>query len=379
MGKESRGRVERGHKCPRWGAKRQAATFVAEESDINAIQILSRAGGTLASALPSEGVHALVRCALALLFTALALLLTLAPAQAEKNLARPPGTTRYGAMVHTLKSLLAYDKAHEKRMTLSSLGHSVRGRTLWMVKLGSGRPKRVFYLCRQHGHEPASTEGALAFMNALVKADGDTPLAGYLKTATVYIVPMANPDGSEAFLRHNAHDVDINRDWIKRTQPETRALYLAISRLHPDLLTDQHELYPDDTRPDFTEVASAGSGATAQVIATDLDAQTVVSGAMQAEGYPLVSHQVTDTHPARLAHRFSAIVLGVPTLLFETNRLTGTGRTVEKRAAAQETFMLTVLRYAAGDRDALVSEAAADTAAHPSSPAPQPPNAKGTD
>lgn len=281
------------------------------------------------------------------------LLLAIAPAHAEKNLTRPPGTTRYGAMVRELNSLLRYDQSHSKRMTLTSIGRSVLGRNLWMVTLGTGAPKRVFYLCRQHGHEPASTEGALAFMTQLVKADDDTAPASYLKTVTVYVVPMANPDGSEAFLRHNAHDVDLNRDWIKRTQPETRALYAEISRLHPDLMTDQHELYPDDTRPDFTEVVAPGSGAAPSVAATALDAQAVVSGLIQAEGFPSVSHTITDTHPARLAHRFFSINLGVPTVLFETNRLTPLGRTVAERAAAHEAFMQAILRYAAEGREAL--------------------------
>ena len=259
-------------------------------------------------------------------------------------------------------------------MTLSSLGRSVRGRSLWMVTLGAGGSKRLFYVCRQHGHEPASTEGALAFIRELVKAGDGTPTADYLKAVTVSVVPMANPDGSEAFLRHNAHDADLNRDWIKRTQPETRALYTEISRLHPDLMTDQHELYPNDTRPDFTEVVGVGSGASASVIAACEDAQTVVTGAMVAEGVPVVSHTITDTHPARLAHRINAIKLCIPTVLFETNRLTGSGRTVAERAVAHEKFMMTMLRYLGGDRDALLAEAAW----HPAPPAP-PAEQKGTD
>lgn len=302
------------------------------------------------------------------------LLLVATPTRAEKNLKRPPGTTRYAAMLQQLRALQDYDKDHAKRMTLSSLGRSVKGRNLWMVTLsappelgfiGTGGAKRLFYLCRQHGHEPASTEGALAFINALVKADAATPLAGYLKQATVIVVPMANPDGSEAFLRHNAHDVDINRDWLRRTQPETRALYTAIQRLHPDLMTDQHELYPNDPRPDFTEAAQTGSGASAAVVAACDDAQAVVQGAMRAEGFPVVSHWVTDTHPARLAHRYGSVVAGVPTILFETNRLSGGGRTLTARAAAHEQFMLTILRDEAGDRDRLLAEAAGWQAAHP--------------
>ncbi|MDQ2799623.1 MAG: hypothetical protein M3Y13_08285, partial [Armatimonadota bacterium] len=231
--------------------------------------------------------------------------------------------------------------------------------------LGMGGPKRIFYLCRQHGHEPASTEGALAFIASLVKADDGTALADYLKKATLYIVPMANPDGSEAFLRHNARNVDLNRDWLRRTQPETRALYAAILRLHPGLMTDQHELYPDDPRPDFTEAVETGSGASASVVAVCDDTQAVVQGAMLAEGFPIVSHWITDKHPARLAHRYAGVIAGIPTILFETNRLSRSGRTLASRAAAHEKFMLTILRDQAGERDALVAEAAGWQTAHP--------------
>jgi len=303
------------------------------------------------------------RAAPALLFLSL-----LPPARAERNLSRPPGTTRYAPMVARLRGLLAYDRAHAGRMALSSLGTSVKGRALWMVTLHEkdAEPgQKTLFLCRQHGHEPASTEGALAFVNALVRAEVGTPLAGYLAKATVYVVPMANPDGAEAFLRHNAHDADINRDWLRRTQPETRALYGALTRLRPDLMTDQHELYPNDTRPDFTETVGRGSRAAPAVISACDDAQDVVAGALLAEGFATASHLVTDTHPARLAHRYGSVVAGVPTILFETNRLAGRGRTVAARAAAHEQFMLTILRDEAGDRDALRTEAGSWRLSHP--------------
>jgi len=266
-------------------------------------------------------------------------------------------------MVQQLTALVEYDKAHASQMTLTCLGQSVNGRGLWMATVGHG-PKSIFYLCRQHGHEPASTEGALAFLNTLVKADADTPTADLLEKVTVYVVPMANPDGSEAFRRHNARNVDLNRDWLRRTQPETRALLSALQRLHPTVVTDQHELFPDDARPDFTETAGPGCGASPEIIASCDDTQAVVQGAMQAEGFSAVSHLVTDTHPARLAHRYISIVAGLPTLLFETNRLPG--RSIASRASAQTQFMLIVFRDMAGEREQLAAEADSWRTAHPS-------------
>jgi len=318
------------------------------------------------------------------LFAAASLFLILrivSPGHAEANLKRPPGTTRYAAMVQQLTALRDYDKAHAGRMALTSIGKSVEGRDLWLISLhdsSTDSGKRLFYLCRQHGHEPASTEGALAFVNTLIKAEKDTPLADDLRRVTVYVLPMANADGSEAFVRHNAHNIDLNRDWLRRTQPETRALYAEIQRLHPDLMTDQHELYPNDPRPNFTETAGPGSGALPELIQECDRTQASVQGAMQAEGFPSVCHLITDKHPARLAHRYGCIVAGIPTILFETNRLTGSGRTVAARAAAQEQFMMTILRDQSGERDKLLAEAAAWQMSHALPPA-KPMSEKGND
>ena len=44
QGHDLRGHDERRHKCPRWGAKRQAATFVAEELDKNNLYWPAQAG-----------------------------------------------------------------------------------------------------------------------------------------------------------------------------------------------------------------------------------------------------------------------------------------------------------------------------------------------
>lgn len=293
--------------------------------------------------------------------SALLILLSTSSARAEKNLVRPPGTTRYAPMVQELKNLGNWDQTQGyHRFTLTSIGHSVEGRDIWMVSLHDPTAKaagrKIFYLCRQHGHEPASTEGSLRFIDELVHAAPSSDLAQCLRRTTVYIVPMANPDGAERFLRHNAHDVDLNRDWLKRTQPETQAWWRAIERIHPDLMTDQHELYPTDRRPDFTETAGPKAGAPASTTAVCIPTQQVVHLAMTADGYPNRSYWIDNDHAPRLAHRFACIVAGIPTVLFETNR-SNPGRTVAMRASAHEQFMTIILRDAAGEQDTLLQEA----------------------
>lgn len=288
--------------------------------------------------------------------------LSFRPAQAEKNLTRPPGTTRYEAMVARLMALQQYDQTAGHRMELTRIGQSVEGRALWMVTLAdpASSPtttKRLLYLCRQHGHEPASTEAALQFVDALAHAAPGTPLANCLRRVTVYVIPMANPDGAEHFLRHNAHDVDLNRDWIKQSQPETQALAQAIRTIHPDLMTDQHELYPTDHRPDYTETAGPQSGAPPEITALCSNLQNVVQDVMTSQGYSLRRYQIDSPGQKRLAHGYGCLVAGVPTILFETNRSDGRERAVGPRAAAHEEFMTVVLRDLAGEQDQMLAEA----------------------
>lgn len=275
--------------------------------------------------------------------SALALLFLIpTPARPERRLVRPPGVTQYAPLTARLQALAAPNTAHPTDLT--SLGKTWQGRDIWMVTVHGG-PKTILYLCRQHGHEPASTEGALRFLDGLAQ----TPPDGPLSRATVCVVPMANPDGSEAYLRHNAHDKDLNRDWKRQSQPETQALLGAIRTVHPDLIVDQHELYPDDDREDFTETAGGRSGAPHSLILDVNALQERVAQMMAADGFPTALHRYHDRHPARLAHRYGCVVLGIPTILFETNRVPNRGRDVAARARVHEAFMNAVLRAVTGE------------------------------
>lgn len=313
------------------------------------------------------------------LIAAVMMALTMNPARAERNLQRPPGTTRYAPMLDRLRALAAYD--HDQgsgRMTLGSIGKSWKGRDLWMVTLHDptvdpAATKRIVYICRQHGHEPASTEAALSFVDTLVHADSQSALGACLRAVTVYIIPMANPDGAERFLRHNAHDIDINRDWLKQTQPETRALMSAIKQIRPDEITDQHELFPDDRRGDFTEAAGPDAGCAPGVTETCEELSEVVRLSMWTQGCPVRTTLIDDRHPAKLAHRYGSLVAGIPTILFETNRTPGRGRSVADRAKAHERFMTIILRDAAGERNELLAEAQAAGVGHVRQPAANPP------
>lgn len=92
------------------------------------------------------------------------------------------------------------------------LGNSVLGRPIPMLKLGHGRAK-FLYVGAHHGMERITSSLLLRFADdygSLVKSSGRiyNMSAPYLfSAATVYVIPMLNPDGVEISLKGNGDDL----------------------------------------------------------------------------------------------------------------------------------------------------------------------------
>lgn len=121
--------------------------------------------------------------------------------------------------------------AGEAGMTLSVIGQSKAGRPLYMLEssAGSGDKDYIVLIGRQH---PPEVTGALALQSYSEAVMADTPLArDFRQQFGVIIVPELNPDGVEAgHWRHSLGDIDLNRDWILFTQPETQAVRRQLER-----------------------------------------------------------------------------------------------------------------------------------------------------
>lgn len=278
-------------------------------------------------------------------------------AYCERNLPREPGTVSGGYLRSDLQSLVTTSHTNGMQFTIKNIGHSTNGRAILSVtaefRQHIEKIHTVLFICRQHGHEPASTSGALMFLGDLATEPEDSELFHEMKDVRVVVVPVANPDGAAAFLRHNAKNVDLNRDWLKRKEPETKALWHLILETRPDIVVDQHELYPNDTRSDFTETAALGSGISPELAHRCALLQNSVDQRMAHQGFPVTEHWITDHHPARLAHRYASVVLHIPSILFETNRNEHIVRPLQVRANVHRTFMEAVVRYASGSGSAL--------------------------
>lgn len=85
----------------------------------------------------------------------------------------------------------------------ASIGTSVQGRDLWMVKVSDNADvdedePEVLIDALHHGREPQSMQSTLYFLAWLLESYGTDPLATYLvDEREIYFVPCVNPDGYE--------------------------------------------------------------------------------------------------------------------------------------------------------------------------------------
>lgn len=179
--------------------------------------------------------------------------------------------------------LQAAERASAGAATLTTAGLSAGGRPLWLLHLsrddgrttanataggaggagetsasasatpaatGAGAARgarraprwRVLLYGQQHGDE-VSGKDAITALAEHYAADGARALPPWLD---LWLLPMVNPDGAEAYARRNARGADLNRDHQTLDQPETRALHELARRIRPDVAVDCHE-YTRDT------------------------------------------------------------------------------------------------------------------------------------
>jgi murein tripeptide amidase MpaA len=95
---------------------------------------------------------------------------------------------------------------------VTSLGKTLDGRDIDLIKMGTGE-RKIWFIARQHPGESM----AEWFMEGLLKRllDPSDPVTRkFLASATVYLVPNINPDGSfRGHLRTNAFGANLNREW----------------------------------------------------------------------------------------------------------------------------------------------------------------------
>ncbi|MFC4721942.1 M14 metallopeptidase family protein [Geojedonia litorea] len=129
-------------------------------------------------------------------------------------------------------------KKHNSAFEIKSIGESVLGESIEVILLGTGQTK-IFMWSQMHGNESTTTKALFDLLNVLKHCD-DHHIKCILKSCTLAIIPMLNPDGAKAYTRVNANEIDLNRDAQDQSQPESRVLMNFYQSFKPDFCFNLH-------------------------------------------------------------------------------------------------------------------------------------------
>ncbi len=117
-------------------------------------------------------------------------------------------------------------------------GYSAWEKPIYSVLAGTGET-RVLIWSQMHGNESTTTKALFDFLSFLKR--GDAFATALLNHFTFFILPILNPDGAEAYTRANANAVDLNRDSVNLSQPESRALRKCFTDFKPHYCYNMHD------------------------------------------------------------------------------------------------------------------------------------------
>ncbi len=141
---------------------------------------------------------------------------------------------RYIALQHIEDLLLNDDRKHRTKVD----GTSVEGRPIYSYTIGTGTI-RILMWSQMHGNESTATKSIFDLLNLL---DSDTEVASeLLQHFTFRILPLVNPDGAFAYTRLNANQIDLNRDFVNLTQPESTVLKNVCLDFQPHYCFNLHD------------------------------------------------------------------------------------------------------------------------------------------
>ncbi len=162
---------------------------------------------------------------------------SMAPAMEELKMRYPDYVERtISTKRFTIEYLVPlFDRYNESpEMQFSIRAHSLEGRPIYIGQYGHGSTPILFW-SQMHGDESTATMALLDlfnFFNSEHPADQDF-LKSIREHLTLYFIPMLNPDGAARFQRRNAAHIDLNRDALHLSNPESRLLKNVRDSLNP--------------------------------------------------------------------------------------------------------------------------------------------------
>jgi hypothetical protein len=317
----------------------------------------------------------------------LALTLGVVPAAAQapdtlRTVAERSGWTEltpYDGVVAFYRELTA--RAPEVRM--QEIGRSMDDRAIHLVTLArpavtdpweahaTGKPI-VFIGAQVHGDEPAGKEALMMLARDLALGG----LTALLDDVIFLFVPQINPDGAEGGewgTRNNIARVNVNRDYLRLAQPETRAVITGVvAPWRPHVLVDAHELVGPPRIYDFyTRYGTSLNGpwATSHYAGERLVPALVT--ALQDAGYThFIYHRVPGglaanpelglspgSYGARALSNYGG-AHGAISILFESLRPRDARDDLERRTHKHSVAMRALVTHVAGDAAEVVATVA---------------------
>lgn len=143
--------------------------------------------------------------------------------------------SRYPSSAEIAQKLKKLAEKYPHIMELKSIGKSVRGQDLWVMKISDNvatdevEPE-FKYISSMHGDEITGRELSLLLIDEIGQKYGrDSEITELVNNTEIFILPSMNPDGSDMKQRGNANYVDLNRnfpDIVRDTEskPQGRAV-----------------------------------------------------------------------------------------------------------------------------------------------------------
>ncbi|MDR6302146.1 M14 family zinc carboxypeptidase [Mesonia maritima] len=123
---------------------------------------------------------------------------------------------------------------------IQEIGKSVQGKNIYSITVGNG-PTKILLWSQMHGNESTTTKSVLDLLQFISNKKTQSSLTDVLQDCTLTIIPVLNPDGLKNYTRVNANEVDLNRDALDLSQPESRILRKVFTEIEPDFCLNLHD------------------------------------------------------------------------------------------------------------------------------------------
>ncbi|PQB04463.1 M14 family zinc carboxypeptidase [Aureitalea marina] len=227
-----------------------------------------------------------------------------------------------------LASLDPLLEKHKDWVDIQQLGTSVSGRSIHGMKIGRGK-RVILGWSQMHGNESTTTRACFDLLAYLKRfRDEDVLVSHFLSEFTFCLIPVLNPDGAEAYTRENYNSVDLNRDAVDLSQPESQVLRSWFDELEPELclnLHGQRSIYGmDDGNPSIISFLAPAADQNKSRTAARLQAMDKIgqmAGVLNRLHPGCIGLYDDGFNPNCVGDTFQAI--GIPTILFEAGHFPG--------------------------------------------------------